>query len=86
MREQGSINAAVVPNKVLDKPKHIQIVTSGIRIGTAAITTRHMNEKAMERIGNTIAAVLGNPEDKAVHEQTKNEVALLCKEFPLYDE
>ena len=61
-------------------------VTSGIRIGTAAITTRHMNEKAMERIGKTIAAVLSNPEDRAVYEQAKTEVGLLCKEFPFYED
>ncbi|MCC5467543.1 serine hydroxymethyltransferase [Pelosinus baikalensis] len=59
-------------------------ITSGIRIGTAAVTTRGMEEIAMKKIGKTIAAVLENPENKEVHEQAKVEVRLLCQEFPLY--
>ncbi|SFL36150.1 serine hydroxymethyltransferase [Pelosinus propionicus] len=61
-------------------------ITSGIRIGTAAVTTRGMEETAMNKIGNTIAAVLENPESKEVHERAKAEVHLLCQEFPLYEE
>jgi glycine hydroxymethyltransferase len=59
-------------------------ITSGIRIGTAAVTTRGMEEIAMKKIGETIAAVLENPESKEVHERAKAEVRLLCQEFPLY--
>ncbi len=59
-------------------------ITSGIRIGTAAVTTRGMEEIAMKKIGETIGAVLENPESKEVHERAKAEVRLLCQEFPLY--
>lgn len=59
-------------------------ITSGIRIGTAAVTTRGMEETAMKKIGEAIGAVLENPESKEVHERAKGEVRLLCQEFPLY--
>lgn len=61
-------------------------ITSGIRIGTAAVTTRGMNEAAMRRIGKVIAAVLADPENQEVLGQAKNEVRLLCQEFPLYED
>lgn len=59
-------------------------ITSGIRIGTPAVTTRGMKEEEMKRIGKVIAAVLANPENKELHEQAKIEVSLLCRAFPLY--
>ena len=60
-------------------------VTSGIRIGTAAVSTRGMDESAMQRIGATIAAVLSNPDNKEVLDNARAEVKRLTQEFPLYN-
>ena len=59
-------------------------VTSGIRLGTPALTTRGLQVKDMEEIADMIAAVLNNPEDKAVHEEASKRVAALCEAYPLY--
>ena len=59
-------------------------ITSGIRLGTPALTTRGLQVKDMEEIADIIAAVLNNPEDKAVHEEASKRVAALCEAYPLY--
>ncbi|WP_288991529.1 serine hydroxymethyltransferase [uncultured Veillonella sp.] len=59
-------------------------VTSGIRLGTPALTTRGLQVKDMEEIADIIAAVLKNPEDKTVHEEASKRVAALCEAYPLY--
>ncbi|MBP2645431.1 MAG: glyA [Firmicutes bacterium] len=59
-------------------------VTSGIRIGVPAVTTRGMNEQAMAAIADIIALVLTHPEDEAAKTKAKAAVAQLCKKFPLY--
>ena len=59
-------------------------VTSGIRLGTPALTTRGLQVKDMEEIADIIAAVLKKPEDKAVHEDASKRVAALCEAYPLY--
>jgi glycine hydroxymethyltransferase len=60
-------------------------VTSGIRIGTAALTTRGMNGREMELIGEMFDRVLKNLEDEKVHKQVRGEVEQLSKKFPLYE-
>ncbi|MCD6454787.1 MAG: serine hydroxymethyltransferase [Candidatus Aminicenantes bacterium] len=60
------------------------LITSGIRIGTPALTTRGMKEKEMERIGRLISKVLHNISDEKVIQEVKNEVKELVEEFPLY--
>lgn len=59
-------------------------VTSGIRLGTPALTTRGLQVKDMEEIADIIATVLKNPEDKTVHEAASKRVAALCEAYPLY--
>lgn len=59
-------------------------VTSGIRVGTAAITTRGLKETEMEQIVDLIDQVLTNPEDEANLNAVKEEVYKLVSKFPLY--
>jgi glycine hydroxymethyltransferase len=59
-------------------------VTSGIRIGTAAITSRGMKEKHMDKIVDLIDQVLMNPEDQKIIKSVKSEVNVWMKKFPLY--
>jgi len=59
-------------------------VTSGIRLGTPAITTRGMRVKEMIQIAQIIVEILKHPNDETRKEQVKNVVANLCKSFPLY--
>jgi len=57
---------------------------SGIRLGTPAITTRGMKESEMKVIGESIAKVINNYEEKNVIEKVKKDILELCKDFPLY--
>ncbi len=59
-------------------------VTSGIRIGTPALTTRGMKEDEMRYIARLIHEVLSNFKDERVKEKVKKEVEELCKQFPIY--
>ena len=59
-------------------------VTSGIRIGTPAITTRGMKESEMAQIIDMIDRLIMNPDDEAVIAAVKAEVHALAKRFPLY--
>jgi len=59
-------------------------VTSGIRLGTPAITTRGMKEKEMILLGALIASVLKNPKDEKIIEKARQDIKTLCESFPLY--
>ncbi len=59
-------------------------VTSGLRIGTPALTTRGMKEAEMGLVGDWIADVLEAPQSEEVRERVRNEVLELCEAFPLY--
>ncbi len=60
------------------------MVTSGIRIGTPAVTTRGMGEAEMRLIAELIHRVLSDPEDEATRQAVRDEVTELCRQFPLY--
>ena len=59
-------------------------VTSGIRLGTPALTTRGLNAEDMKEIASIISLVLKQPEDTAVLEEAKQRVAALCEKYPMY--
>ena len=59
-------------------------VTSGIRLGSPALTTRGFKEDDMKQVAEIIALVLDNPEDTAAHAKAREKVAMLCAKYPLY--
>jgi glycine hydroxymethyltransferase len=59
-------------------------VTSGLRLGTAACTTRGFDEAAFREVADVIADRLLNPEDSDIEERCRTRVAALCSRFPLY--
>jgi glycine hydroxymethyltransferase len=59
-------------------------VTSGIRLGSPAFTTRGFNEEDSTKVGNLIADILDNPNDAAVVERVKAEVKKLTDKYPVY--
>lgn len=74
-----TVNKNTVPNE-----KRSPFVTSGIRIGTPALTTRGMREPEMEQIGGWIADVLGDWKNDSQLQKTKALVKELCNKFPIY--
>jgi glycine hydroxymethyltransferase len=78
-------DAAITVNKnTVPKETQSPFVTSGIRIGTSAVTTRGMGEREMETIAALIDRVLAAPEDANVKAAVREEVRGLTKQFPLY--
>ncbi len=61
-------------------------ITSGIRIGTPAVTTRGMRKNEMELIADLIYEILSDVENISLQETTKEKVKALCQEFPIYPE
>ena len=79
--------AGITVNKnTVPRESRSPFVTSGIRVGTPALTTRGMGTAEMERIGGWMADVLDAPGDAAVKSGVRDSVRELCAEFPLYEE
>ncbi len=76
-----TVNKNAVPFDPLPPTK-----TSGIRIGTAALTTRGMKEEEMRKIARWISQVLHNLDDENLIQKIREEVKELCEAFPLYPE
>lgn len=74
-----TVNKNTVPNE-----KRSPFVTSGIRIGTPALTTRGMKESEMKKIAQWIGQVLSNKDDMKTIEKVKGQIKELCDSFPIY--
>lgn len=59
-------------------------VTSGIRLGTPALTSRGMKEDAMEKVADIIALALSRPDDEIAKNTARGMVSRLCSQYPLY--
>lgn len=79
----GSANITINKNSIPNDPEK-PMVTSGIRLGTPAVTSRGFGLAECEQLGNMIADLLDNPQNAAVIEQVKHQALDLCNKFPLY--
>ena len=79
----GSAHMTCNKNGIPNDPEK-PFVTSGIRLGSPAMTTRGFKEAEAEKVGNLIADVLDNPHDAATIERVKAEVKKLTDAFPVY--
>ena len=80
----GNVNITVNKNSVPNDPKS-PFVTSGIRLGTPAITTRGFKAKEVELISNWICDVILNMEDETKLKEIKSKVNDLCSKYPVYN-
>jgi glycine hydroxymethyltransferase len=79
----SQVNITANKNTVPFDPES-PFVTSGLRLGSAAMTTRGMGNIEFVEIANIIADCLLNPEDEAIKQDCRQRVANLCDRFPLY--
>ena len=79
----GSAHITVNKNAIPDDPES-PFVTSGIRIGSPALTTRGFGQDEASETANLIADVLDHPEDTTVISRTKDAIKSLCKRYPVY--
>ena len=74
-----TVNKNTVPGE-----KRSPFITSGIRLGTPALTTRGMKEREMEQIGSWITQIIKDIHNESLVERIREEVKELCSHFPLY--
>ncbi len=79
----GDSNITVNKNAVPNDPQS-PFVTSGIRVGTPAVTTRGFNEKDCETLAGWMCDVIAAKGDAKVIEGTRNKVLEICKKYPVY--
>ena len=79
----GNANITVNKNSVPNDPRS-PFVTSGLRLGSPAITRRGFKEEQAKKVANWICDVLDNINDESVIERVKGEVVALCEQFPVY--
>ena len=80
----GSVNITVNKNSVPNDPAS-PFVTSGIRIGTPAVTTRGFKEKEIIQVSNWICEIINNFDDEQLQNNIKKEVSNLTDNFPVYN-
>ena len=80
----SEVNITANKNTVPFDPES-PFVTSGLRLGTAALTTRGFNDEAFIEVGEIIADRLLHPNDSLIEKQCKERVLNLCNRFPLYE-
>jgi glycine hydroxymethyltransferase len=80
----GAAHITVNKNAVPNDPQ-TPFVTSGIRIGTPACTTRGFGVAEVEQLANWICDILDNLADAGVQARVRGEVEKLCKRFPVYE-
>ena len=78
------VNITANRNTIPFEPRS-PFVTSGIRLGSPALTTRGFKEDDMREVGNIIALVLNDPTNEEKKEEARRRVAALCKKYPLYE-
>ncbi len=78
-----SVHITVNKNAIPFDPQK-PMITSGVRIGTPAVTTRGMKEEEMDRIAECIDLTLSNPGDNTIYEKVRGMVKELTERFPLY--
>lgn len=79
----GKANITVNKNAIPNDPEK-PFVTSGIRIGSAAMTTRGFNEADARVLANLVADVLANPDDEANLANVRKQITALCDKYPVY--
>jgi glycine hydroxymethyltransferase len=79
----GRANITVNKNAVPNDPQP-PFVTSGIRIGTPAITTRGFKDKEAQQVATWICDIIDDVRNEKLIAQTRKEVLRLCKRFPVY--
>jgi glycine hydroxymethyltransferase len=79
----GNANITVNKNSVPNDPRS-PFVTSGLRLGSPAITRRGFKEEQAKQVANWICDVLDNINDESVIKRVKGEVVALCEQFPVY--
>lgn len=80
----GEVNITVNKNAVPDDPRS-PFVTSGVRLGTPAVTTRGFKEEEVEKISNWICDVIENHQDISKMDEIKNSVIELTSKYPVYN-
>ncbi len=79
----GRAHITVNKNSVPNDPQS-PFVTSGIRIGSPALTTRGFGETEARAVAEWICDILDNPEDDALIDAVRDRVSALCSRFPVY--
>ena len=84
--EHALENAGITVNKnMVPFDDQSPFVTSGIRLGTPAMTTRGFGKEEFQTVVGLIDEVLSSPPDETVLKRVRGSVSDLCRRFPLYD-